>query len=261
MEKIKFASPKSAWETFHYLEGINRDVIKPHVRIIQESIKLMDVIRPVIVANINFIDGIKRRYIVDGQHLFEALINLDMEVPYLEIKIKDEYDLIKKIACLNASSKSWMLPDYVKSWSWLEGKEDYRKLLKTHNTTRLSINVLAMAFSLVDVRGGGADKNIIKRGDFTIENYSLGKKCADALVDVLANAPRGNRVATRCFVKAFSHWYHKNYTTYNAERFLKYMAKNRDTIRIFDDSNDEAVEFMNGFGGRSKIIDLTAAVG
>jgi hypothetical protein len=250
-------------DAFHFLTHINRDVVKSHVRTIRNSIEDMDCIRPLVCANVDFIDGIKRRYIVDGQHLFHALVDLDREIPYVMITCKTEEELIRKIAKLNASSKSWTLVDYVRSWSWLEGKEDYKKLLKAFNTIGLSINALVMCFSLTDVRQSTRTVagHPVKNGTFEIVYYQKGLQCAKYLKEIIAETPRAGRVQQRLLTKVFAHWFHEYPGAYDHNKFLAYVRRNRDVIMHFDDTNDEAEDFMNRFGGKGKIIELNSAVG
>ena len=122
-----------------YLAGINRPIIPYHVTKLAQALTMMGIIRPIVIANISFMSGIPGWYIVDGQHLFNALLRLGMDIPYVFIDVKDKKDLVEKIALLNASSKTWSLQDYVTAWSSLEN--DYVKLNNYFNIYDLAIFV------------------------------------------------------------------------------------------------------------------------
>ena len=75
------------------LAGINRGVSPHHSTKIAESVKSKGILRPVIMAWIDFIDGVKRLYIIDGQHLYFALQRYSVDIPYALVEIKDMQDL------------------------------------------------------------------------------------------------------------------------------------------------------------------------
>jgi len=106
--EIKMLSKSSAVKV-HLLAGINRGVSPGHVTKIAESISKKGVLRPVIMAYIDFIDGIKKLYIIDGQHLYFAILRFNIDIPYALVDINTKEDLIETLALLNASSKSWAM--------------------------------------------------------------------------------------------------------------------------------------------------------
>ena len=84
---------------FNFLAGINREIIPSHVSKIADSIKTMGAVtRPVIIAEIDFLDNDKKKYIIDGQHLYTACLRLKIDIPYILVKIESTKDLIEKIA-------------------------------------------------------------------------------------------------------------------------------------------------------------------
>ena len=74
--KMLFTSPTSLknikWlkkdETLNFLPGVQRKMILAHSNVLTNSIQLYGFIRPVIVVEVDFIDGYMRKYIVDAQH-------------------------------------------------------------------------------------------------------------------------------------------------------------------------------------------------
>jgi len=88
----------------------------------------MGIIRPVVLAEISFIDGKKLGMLLTVS-IYSMLVCVNgIDIPYVFIDVKDKQDLVEKIALLNASSKSWTMQDYITAWSSL--KNDYNKLNK-----------------------------------------------------------------------------------------------------------------------------------
>ena len=108
---------KDSHKSFSYLAGINRPINPAQVTKLAESVKTLGILRPVIVAELQFISGKLIKYIIDGQHLFNSLLRNNMDIPYITIKIENKVQLVESIALLNASSKNWSIIDYVTSWS------------------------------------------------------------------------------------------------------------------------------------------------
>ena len=132
---------KDSKQSFSYLAGINRPINPSQVTKLANSVNKMGIIRPVVVAELSFIDGKKKLYIVDGQHLFNALIRNNMDIPYVVIDVKDKKDLVEKIALLNASSKNWAMVDYVTAWASLV--PDYVRLNHYFQVYDFEISFLA----------------------------------------------------------------------------------------------------------------------
>jgi hypothetical protein len=114
MKHLKTQTTKD-YTKFSYLP-MNREVQATHVESMVKSLRKMGCIRDVIVAETNVIEGIKKRYIVDGQHLFNALIRENMPIAYRIITVNTEKDLIENMAALNNTSKSWKLLDYINAY-------------------------------------------------------------------------------------------------------------------------------------------------
>ena len=83
--------------TLYFLAGINRGITISHVTKLANSIKMMGVIRPIVCAYLDFIDGTKKLYIIDGQHLYYALMRYGMDIPYTLVTIKDKQQLVETI--------------------------------------------------------------------------------------------------------------------------------------------------------------------
>ena len=207
---------------FHFLAGINRKVHPGHVSKLCNSLNKMGIIRPVVISYLSFIDGVRRPYIIDGQHLINAAMRVGVEIPYITIDIKDQQDLVEKIALLNASSKSWALLDYIQAWASL--KEDYKKLEKYFNVYDIEINILGAV--LIDqvprynAGGNGCISKIIKNGTFKIINEEQNVKLLDQVTDFLNIMPRGLRSENRYACSEYITFV-KTTKNYNHEVFLK----------------------------------------
>lgn len=213
---------------FSMLSGINRPIIPSHVTKMASSIEKMGVIRPVVVAVINFISGKNETYVIDGQHLFHGLIRLKMNIPYVIIEVKDKTDLVEKIALLNSSSKSWCLQDYVTAWGSLI--DDYVKLNKYFNIYDLEFSVIAETLSggvPKPSNGGSSISNKIKKGEFRIVDEEQNLVIVDQLTDVLKFVNRQNRTENRYVCSEYVGFV-RSCTNYNHDKFIANLQANKD---------------------------------
>lgn len=155
---------------------MNRDIDSKHVQKMIASVREMGVIRPVITTTTTLIEGIKRMYVIDGQHLTTALERENLPVPYVEIEVKSEEDLIEKMAMLNNSSKSWDMMNYINAWRMI--RPDYAKLFKWKNMYDLEpLMIAAIAVNKAsDIRHGSQN---IKLGKFVITNPKGEEMCKE----------------------------------------------------------------------------------
>lgn len=219
------ADSKSA---FNYLAGINRPVIPNHVTKLSNSINKMGVIRPVVIAVISFITGKPLKYIIDGQHLFNALLRNNMDIPYVVVHIDDQRDLIEKIALLNASSKSWALMDYIIAWSSIN--EDYRKLNNYFNIYDFELGTIASMLSGQNIsqNGGSHISKNLKNGTFKITNEIETVRALDYLTDMFKVIPRMGRFENKYVCAEFISFYRSNYSIYDHKKMMSNLKKNRD---------------------------------
>jgi len=236
---IKWLKPTSH-KKLHLLPGINREVIVHQINKIAESIKKLGILRPVIVAELDFIDGVKRLYVIDGQHLMHALIRLGYDIPYIVIKIKDKQELVETIALLNSSSKSWCLNDYVTAWSSL--KEDYIKLNRYADTYAIEVSMVAAILSGNTLVHGSVTTKIIKNGTFAVKNEARAIKLLDFITDALNIVGRMNRYENRYFISEYVKYVKEEAGDYNHELFLKKLKKNKQDITHAIQSDGKLVE-------------------
>ena len=226
---------------FKFLEGINRAIIPAQVTLLATSIQLMGIIRPVVVAYLDFA-GLKGWYIIDGQHLYFALLRLNMDIPYVEIEIKNEEELVEKTALLNSSSKSWQLKDYIQIWSFI--RPDYKKLSHYFNQYDLEVQTIASILSGRNAGSGGVN-SVIKKGTFKVKNEDRAVQILDFVTDVLNIVPRMDRISNKFFVGAYVEYVTQNFSTYNHTRFCNYLKKNSEKLTFVNGDKDNIFNFFN----------------
>jgi hypothetical protein len=213
---------------FNYLAGINRPINPGQVTKLAKSLEKMQILRPVVVAELSFISGKTEKYIIDGQHIFNALLRLGWEVPYVTIQIDNKQELVEVIALLNASSKTWSMHDYVTAWSSL--KDDYIKLNHYYQVYDLEISDLAtilMNNSISYNSKGGIVTKLIKDGEFKIINEQQNVEILNNVTDMLKIVPRMNRFENKYAIKEYINFF-KSAKKYDHKAFIAKLQKNKD---------------------------------
>lgn len=232
---------QNAKNSFHYLAGINRPIYPAQVTKLAESLDKMGVVRPIIVAEIDFITGRKIKYIIDGQHLFNALIRLGYDIPYVAIQIKDKRDLVETIAMLNASSKTWSLLDYITAWGSLI--PDYVKLNHYFQVYDIDMGIVSSILSGISTDGGNVSKRI-KRGEFRVINEEENVEILDRLTDVLKVVPRMNRIENRYLCREYVKFL-RTTKKYNHEKFIEKLAKSKDKFILATQEEGKLMELFS----------------
>lgn len=218
---------KNSNKGFSLIAGINRDVIPSHVTKLANSIDAMGVIRPVVTSTFDFLDGQKTTYIIDGQHLYMACLRLNIDVPYVEIEIDNVVELVEKIALLNASSKSWTLPDYIKSWKVVN--KDYITLQSLFERYDIELSQIAQILHLGYTSSNRWDiSRVLKSGSLEIKNLQASVILLDRITDVLKVVPRMDRSSNHMFINAFSAYAVNG--RYNHVKTIQYLKDNRDKV-------------------------------
>jgi hypothetical protein len=245
MKKLEIKSLSiKAKKGFTLLSGINRPIIPAHVTKMAESVDEIGIVRPIVVARMDFISGEERTYIIDGQHLYMALLRLNNDMPYVEIEIKDSYELAAALAKLNNSSKSWSMQDYITVWSNIE--EDYKTLAELHNVYDIELSQLAeilMDNAASHSVGRKTIHHSIKKGEFIINDREKGIELLDCITDALKVIPRLDRVSNKMFISSYVH--HMNNTPhYDHNLFMKGLSENK---RKFSLATQDLNEFKKAF--------------
>ncbi|MFO0452185.1 MAG: ParB/RepB/Spo0J family partition protein [Pseudomonadota bacterium] len=229
---------------FMLLGGINRPIAPGHVTKVANSIDKLGCLQPIIVTEIDFINGKKQYYILDGQHKFSALLRLGMNVPYVVVDIKDKQELVEAIALLNASSKSWSMQDYVTAWSSL--KEDYVKLNRYFEIYDFEIGILAQVLMNQSVTtSGSVVTKKIKKGEFTINNEKRAVEMLNYMTDVFKVLPRMNRFENKYACSEYVKFLNSVGCDYNHERFVSQLKKKCDMFLLATQEEGKLAEFFN----------------
>ena len=231
---------------FDFLVSLNRSIRPSQVTTISKSINLMGVLRPIIVAKFTYLDK-EGMYIIDGQHLYHALLRNNMDFPYIEIEVTSDKDLVEKIALLNSSSKSWTLLNYIQAWSYTN--VDYKILMRHFNTYDLEIQQVAsilhnLTLSGLSAGGGSRISKVIKTGQFNVLDEQKAITIFDYITDVLKIIPRMDRMSNKLFVSAYvdlinsTMCYEKHHAKFcealkKHVKELKWVTADKDTVADF----------------------------
>lgn len=231
---------KDSHKSFNYLSGINRPINPSQVTKLAESLKALGILRPVIIARLSFITGKLTDYIIDGQHLFNALLRCNLDIPYVVIEIKNKVELVESIALLNASSKNWSILDYVTSWSCVS--EDYKKLFHYYNVYDFELVDLSAILAGKSV-AGGINSKPIKRGQFKIDNEKEAVQILDYLTDVLTIIPRMNRFENKYVCSEYINFL-KSTHDYNHNLFLEKLKKDKSKFILATQEHQKLSEMF-----------------
>ena len=220
---------------------MNRGIDSKHVQKMISSIRLMGVVRPVVTATTNVIEGEVKTYIIDGQHLATALEREGLPIPHIDIAVESEEDLIAKMAYLNNSSKSWDLMNYINAWKMI--RPDYMKLFKWKNMYDIEITMLAM----IGVNNTAIKHNTstIKTGQFQITNSKAEEMCK-AFNDIFLKIGMSDRSVKFQFLAAFL----QAYGTYNHTKVMSNIEKHMKTVKLLTDGDSTGTYI------RTKIFNL-----
>jgi hypothetical protein len=225
---------------FSMLAGINRPITPAHVTKLASSLEKMGVVRPVVVANIDFVSGTPTNYIIDGQHLYHALMRMGWDIPYKEIEITDAVDLAEHLALLNASSKSWSMKDYINVWANVN--KDYIKLNKYFNTYDIELNQLAdvLMNNTCSAPSGGnwVISRTIKRGEFTIDDEKRAVYLLNCVTDALKIVPRVDRQSNKLFISSFVNFINLC-VSYDHDQFMSSLKVHRDKFKLSTQDQEE----------------------
>ena len=206
-----------------------------------KSVENMGTVRPIVVAYLTFPTGKKLPYILDGQHLFQALLRLNYPIPYVVIERDlNTQDCIDILSLLNSSSKSWKLSDYINAWANV--KEPYRQLNQLHNIYDLDYDTIVTA-----VRGkdGSGYTKALKRGEFEIPDYEKAMLTCSRIQDVFRIIPRFDRWSNRMMTTACAQMFSDSgYSVPKHEKFLTYLKEHQSELKLVTADNAKLVEFL-----------------
>ena len=216
---------------FSLLAGVNRPIIPQHVTKLATSLDAIGIIRPVVVAKFDFLDGVMNTYIIDGQHLYHALMRVGWDVPYKTIEIKNTVDLAEHLALLNSSSKSWTMKDYILVWSNIN--KDYVKLSKYFNTYDIELSQVAeilMNNTCGNYSGGSNISSVIKKGEFVIDDEKRGVTLLNYVTDALKIVKRMDRMSNKLFIFTYVNFIN-TCDKYDHKQFLANLKLNKEKFK------------------------------
>ena len=236
IKELKLSGSKG----FAMLAGINRAIVPNHVTKMATSLEKMGPIRPVVVSTIDFIVGSPVTYIIDGQHLYHAMMRLGWDIPYTEIIIKDSVDLAEHLAMLNNSSKSWTMHDYITVWSNIN--KDYVRLNKYFNIYDIELSQLAdilMNGACVGYLGGNHFiSGTIKKGEFKVDDEEKAIFLLNCITDALKIVPRMDRLSNKMFISTYVNFINTS-VKYDHKQFLVNLKINKDKFKIITHDPEE----------------------
>lgn len=224
LKNIKWLTPDSKTQ-FNYLAGINRPITPSQVTIMAKSVELYGVLRPIIILETDCISGKKEKYIGDGQHLFNACLRLGIDIPYITLHVDTKEELVEVMAMLNASSKTWVILDYVRAFSSFN--TNFVKLNHYFQVYDIEMSIVAAILSNLTVSGSTVAVKKIKSGELVIENETQNVSILDDLTDVLKFVPRMNRFENRYVCAEYVNFRRTEGCSYNHKEFLKNLEKNK----------------------------------
>lgn len=151
--------------------GGNRKINELHLARLKKSI-MSNYLFTVIIVNENY-------EIIDGQHRFEAIKQLDLELNYI---ICNGYGL-KEVQIFNQNSKTWNMDDYLDGYCRLEYPEylKYREFKSKYNFSHTeTICILNETSNMINAEA----KKIFGRGLFKIKNLNKATYIADSLTEI-----------------------------------------------------------------------------
>jgi hypothetical protein len=231
LKNIKF---EKDYTKFHFLQS-NRIVDPRHTTKMSNSLKSMEAVRPVVCINTNVVDGKKKLYIIDGQHLFYSLMKEEAEVPYVILEIKDMKDMIYKMALLNNSSKSWGLLDYIVAYKAVD--IDYQFLFELNLKYSIELNMITAI--CLNTNSASLVGSIIKDGTFKNHNKNSIEMC-DKFQEIFVNIGVADRWVKHSFFIAFM----MNYNKYKHSETIENISKNISTVKMMT-ANDNVKNFIN----------------
>jgi len=229
---------KDSKKGFRTLDNVNRSIKPSPVTTMVNSILKIGVIRPVVVAYLDF-KGVKDYYIIDGQHLYFALLRLGYDIPYVVVDIKNDEELVETLALVNNTSKSWVMTDYLQAWSFI--REDYRILTKYFNIYDLELCTVA---GILYNKTENISK-ALKTGKFKVSNEERAVKLMDYTTDVLKVLPRQDRATNRRLVNSYIMFVYDNFNDYNHKKFISYLKSNLARLEFVNPSTDDLTDFYS----------------
>lgn len=220
---ISFEDRESIENAIH----VNRIAIDPNVEKLCESVKRKGILRDILVSQVSLKGGPIKTYILDGNHLYVALIKLGMDIPIRYVCVKDEKEFIDTMSFFNSSSKSWIIENYVKAYGTINS--DY-KLLGIFKKEYQYLGYPIIINTLIHGNPKGKSYNV-KKGTFEIGNKSQAKVRLKYVDDYFGIIGVNSHIGTKKYhLGEFLKYLDLKGVEYQHEIFMKYVANNVNKI-------------------------------
>jgi hypothetical protein len=198
-------------------------------------------IRPIIVVEIDFIDGYMCKYVADGQHALMACMRLGIPIPYVVVNgIENVEQLTELVAMLNSSSRSWKQGDYINAWA--QSKEDYKQLIFLKKKYNLDFDVVITASTGND---GGEAVKTMKAGKFEMPDFAKSELACQRVANLLTIVPKMDRWSTRALTRAAINIFtEETYTNAKHKALMSYVKENADQLKFCASKKEIALEFL-----------------
>lgn len=154
----------------------NRDLSRKHVNSLKNAIsKKPDILKAQpILCNENL-------FIIDGQHRFQAAVELNMPIYYTIVPGIG----IETARAMNILQRRWGPLDFAKSYA-LGNNKNYKEYLQARQDyEELNHTVILMALSgSYDSTNNGSNSRMFREGDFEVGDVQQGRKNLDNLLEI-----------------------------------------------------------------------------
>lgn len=206
----------------------NREVKQKHVRALMKSVSTRGILRVPVIAKTKAITGKSEFYSLDGQHLIDALKQMDKkEVLAYVLETESMADIVETMAVLNNVQQKWTIEDYVNCYCGLN-LPDYIALKEHATTNKLGINVSGVILSGVNSSAWGRGLNGIKKGTFKVmasDKDVITKNLIQAMGVINTNSTK--------FAIAFISFCRSLGDQYDHRRMIRNLKKCSKEVQVF----------------------------
>lgn len=178
------------YEEFNYLP-FNRNRNKRHITEIRASTRIHGQLTFITVVETDCIDGVMKKWIVDGQHRYEAYKSEGLPIIYVLAKASTKLELIQLIARLNSTSKGWTSDNYLEAWAYFN-EHDYDLVKKKRKETKLPLTLLLMIYA------GTLNRKMVTKefrdGRFVIKNLPKAEKYVQYITSIQGLVPNSRDI-------------------------------------------------------------------
>lgn len=241
LKKLKWVK---VGETLHFLPGspgVQRIIRANHVSTLTNSVNIYGLLRPVIAVEVDFLEGVKRLYIVDAQHGFLSAMRLGLPVSYVVVpNINNHDDLTTLVSTFNSSARSWTQGNYINAWA--QSKKDYQQLLFLKNKYGFDFDTVMVAATGVD---GSFYVKKMKEGKFTMPDFKKTQLACQRISTLLTLVPKIDRWSIKAIIRAAAIIFtEEGYTNAKHKSLLIYVKANEDQLLFCASKKSIALEFL-----------------